>query len=163
MTEKEILQRQEGNGNKEFYLMLVGSFYHACGNGAFALARLMHYRVMRKHRKWGDVLVCGFPARNLCMVEDEVKKIKGFFAASDDGRICRFAGVDGTPDEEMVCEPVPVAQKQDGESTLQSVGGIPLVAVESVIEKLRGFNISASTPVDAMVLLSELQGCMRTA
>ena len=65
MTEKEILQQQEVNEQKAFYLIAVGMFYHAYGNGAFALARATGYRVLRKHRKHGDILTCGFPANQL--------------------------------------------------------------------------------------------------
>lgn len=50
MTEQEILRQQEVNGNQSFYLMLVGKFLHACGHGAFALAKATGYRVMRKQR-----------------------------------------------------------------------------------------------------------------
>jgi hypothetical protein len=39
MTEKEILQQQESNGQTAFYLMAVGMLYHAYGCGAFALSR----------------------------------------------------------------------------------------------------------------------------
>ena len=62
MTEREILERQEQTGNQQFLLVLVGSFLHAYGNGAFALARVTGYRVRRKQRRWGEVLTCGFPA-----------------------------------------------------------------------------------------------------
>ena len=65
MTEKEILQQQEQNEQKVFYLIAVGMFYHAYGGGAFALSRATDYRVLRKHRKGGDILVCGFPANQL--------------------------------------------------------------------------------------------------
>ena len=50
------MERQEQAGNREYYLVLVGSFLHAYGHGAFALARATGYRVMRKQRKWGEVL-----------------------------------------------------------------------------------------------------------
>ena len=49
MTEQEILRLQEANGQRSFYLVLVGKFLHACGNGAFALSRATGYRVVRKH------------------------------------------------------------------------------------------------------------------
>lgn len=32
MTEREIIEKQEQTGNREYYLMLVGSFLHAYGN-----------------------------------------------------------------------------------------------------------------------------------
>ena len=34
MTEKEILEKQQLNGNREFYMILVGRFLHAYGSGA---------------------------------------------------------------------------------------------------------------------------------
>ena len=77
MTEKEILQQQEGNGQKAFYLMAVGMFYHAYGCGAFALARATGYRVLRKHRKGGDILVCGFPANQLETVLQRIREAGG--------------------------------------------------------------------------------------
>jgi hypothetical protein len=51
MTEKEILQQQETNGQKSFYLIAVGMFYHAYGCGAFALARETY--------RWGQARVIG--------------------------------------------------------------------------------------------------------
>ena len=63
MTEQELIRKQEEGGNETLYLMKVGMFFHAYDAGAFALARLMHYRVKRKARKGGrEVLVAGFPA-----------------------------------------------------------------------------------------------------
>ena len=50
MTEKEVLQQQETNGQTAFYLIAVGMFYHAYGCGAFALARTTGYRVLRKQK-----------------------------------------------------------------------------------------------------------------
>ena len=50
MTEKEILQQQESNGQTAFYLMAVGMFYHAYGCGAFALSRATGYRVLSMPR-----------------------------------------------------------------------------------------------------------------
>ena len=62
MTEQELIRKQEEGGNETLYLMKVGMFFHAYDAGAFALARLMHYRVKRKARKGGrEVLVAGFP------------------------------------------------------------------------------------------------------
>ena len=48
MTEQEILRLQEVNGQRSFYLVLVGKFLHACGNGAFALSRATGYRVLAR-------------------------------------------------------------------------------------------------------------------
>ena len=56
MTEQDVLRRQDTNGQTEFYLILVGQFYHAYGHGAFALSRVTGYHVLRKQRKWGELL-----------------------------------------------------------------------------------------------------------
>lgn len=77
MTEKEILTKQEQNGQQQFYLMLMGTFYHAYGHGAFALARATGYRVMRKHRKDGDILTCGFPMARLDEVTSRLQAAGG--------------------------------------------------------------------------------------
>ena len=101
MTEKEILQQQESNGQKTFYLMAVGMFYHAYGCGAFALARATGYRVLRKQRKYGDVLVCGFPANQLDMVLQRIRENSGEVEQTGE-KTFLFRGLDGTADETMV-------------------------------------------------------------
>ena len=73
MTEREVLDIQEKNGNQEFLLILIGSFLHAYGYGAFALARATGYRVLRKQRKWGEVLTCGFPISKLDDIRQETQ------------------------------------------------------------------------------------------
>ena len=101
MTEKEILQQQETNGQKVFYLIAVGMFYHAYGCGAFALARATGYSVLRKHRKQGDILTCGFPANQLETV------------------------------------------------------------FQRLVDELQSFNLSLSTPMDAMILIARIQRRLR--
>ena len=73
MTEKEVLDLQAERGNQEFFLILVGSFLHAYGHGAFALSRATGYRVMRKQRRQlGEVLTTGFPVAQLDAVREKV-------------------------------------------------------------------------------------------
>ena len=103
MTEKEILQEQVSNGQTAFYLMAVGMFYHAYGCGAFALARATGYRVLRKHRKGGDVLVCGFPASQLDTVLQRIREAGGEVEQTGD-KAFLFRGLDGTPDENSRAE-----------------------------------------------------------
>ena len=106
MTEKEILQQQEVNEQKAFYLIAVGMFYHAYGCGAFALARATGYRVLRKHRKGGDILVCGFPANQLDMVLQRIREA-GSEVEQTAEKTFLFRGLDGTPDENMISEQKP--------------------------------------------------------
>ena len=77
MTEREILDRQEQTGNQQFLLVLVGSFLHAYGNGAFALSRVTGYRVRRKQRRWGEVVLCGFPIDRFDLVRDRIRAAGG--------------------------------------------------------------------------------------
>lgn len=146
MTEQEILNLQEQNGNREYYLMLVGKFLHAYGHGAFALSRVSGYRVIRKQRKGGEVLTCGFPIENLDLVRQRMLDGGGLLE-SIDSKTFLFRGVDGTPDSKMVYDPSPSpSPKRDGDKR------------ESWLEEaVRGYNLSMSTPMDAMIFIGTLQ------
>ena len=106
MTEKEILQQQESNGQNAFYLMAVGMFYHAYDCGAFALSRATGYRVLSKHRKGGDILTCGFPATQLKTVLQCIREAGGDVEQVGE-KTFLFHGLDGTPDESMIAEQKP--------------------------------------------------------
>ena len=88
MTEKEVLDLQNERGNQEYFLILIGSFLHAYGHGAFALSRCTGYRVMRKHRKQlGDVLTTGFPIAKLDSVSEKIlAAVSIAFSANPRGR-----------------------------------------------------------------------------
>lgn len=150
MTEREILARQEQAGNREFVLMLVGSFVHAYGHGAFALARATGYRVLRKQRKWGELLTVGFPVGRLDLVSERVRGAGGNIEAVDE-RTWTFRGIDGTPDGAMISEPQP-------RSTATKDAPRPSPAQGSwLAEAVRAFNLSMSTPMDAMLFIGTLQ------
>lgn len=159
MTEKEVLDLQEKSGNKEFYLMLVGKFFLAYGHGAFALSRGTGYRVMRKPRKNGFVLTCGFPIEKFDMVLLRVRDAGGQIEPLEQ-KLYRFSGLDGTPDERMVCETQPKAIRvsdppvKSVESSEQRVSGC---ASDWLREALLSFNLSMSTPLDAMNFIGKLQ------
>ena len=154
MTEREILKLQEQTGNQDYYLVSVGSFLHAYGNGAFALARATGYRVMRKKRKWGEVLTVGFPANRLDQVRQRVREAGGDMEQIDQ-KTYLFRGVDGLPDEQMVSLPASHSPK----------GGVNPTPVHSqregrmneIVAAIRDFNLSMSTPMDAMLLIGTLQ------
>lgn len=156
MTEREILERQEQTDNREYLLVLVGSFLQAYGNGAFALARVTGYRVRRKQRKWGEVLTCGFPAIQFDRVRLQVYAAGGEVEQVDD-KTYLFRGLDGTPDPQMVCEPAPKPEPKPQTQyatteNLPAAGGYGWLA-----EAVRAYNLSQSTPMDAMLFISTLQ------
>lgn len=148
MSENDILRRQEDNGQKEFYLILVGQFYHAYGNGAFALSRVSGYRVIRKSRKWGDLLMAGFPASCLEKVKQRINDGHGSLRKIDD-RTMIFGGVDGTPDEAMVTEQ-PLKDQPSCDGRLMAHDG-------SWVFELMNYNLVGATPLDAMNFLARLQ------
>ena len=154
MTEKEILQEQENNGQKAFYLMAVGMFFHAYGCGAFALSRATGYRVLCKHRKGGDILVCGFPANQLDSVLQRIREAGGEVEQTGD-KTFLFRGLDGTPDEKRVAEPKKAPTPNPSPARGEELGG------EWLADELLSFNLSLSTPMDAMNLIARLQRRLR--
>lgn len=155
MTEKEILQQQEVNEQKAFYLIAVGMFYHAYGCGAFALARATGYRVLRKHRKGGDILVCGFPANQLDTVLQRIREAGGEVEQTGE-KTFLFRGLDGTPDESMIAEQKPQTVTSPTKDVPQSEAPFSWL-----VKELLSFNLSLSTPMDAMNLIARLQKRLR--
>ena len=155
MTEREILDRQEQSGQRDFFLALVGSFLRAYGHGAFALSRATGYRVVRRERKSGVVYACGFPASQLNLVSERLKAAGGEVEQEGEG-LWLFRGLDGTPDDAMVSEPKPVKRAATvALVTADVVGQAP--SADWLLEAVTNFNLSMSTPVDAMVFLGSLQ------
>jgi hypothetical protein len=155
MTEKEILQQQETNGQKSFYLIAVGMFYHAYGCGAFALSRATGYRVLRKHRKHGDILTCGFPVNQLEMVLQRIREADGEVEQTGE-KTFLFRGLDGTPDERLIEEQKPQIATSPSKEVLQ-----PEASFSWLANELLSFNLSLSTPMDAMNLIARLQKRLR--
>ena len=153
MTEQEVLAWQENTGNHEFYMILIGSFMHAYGNGAFALARATGYRVMLKRRKAGNLVTTGFPIASLEQVRACIAAAGGELERIDD-KTYLFRGIDGTPDDQMVKEPhcTPPYTKPVPRSV--PVGRDKLQWLKDAIQN---FNLSMSTPMDAMLFIGTLQ------
>ena len=155
MTEKEILQEQESNGQTAFYLIAVGMFYHAYGNGAFALSRATGYRVLRKHRKGGGILTCGFPANQLDTVLQRIREAGGEVEQTGD-KAFLFRGLDGTADEKLIAE-----QKPQIVTSPQKEKPLSEASFSWLADELLSFNLSLSTPMDAMNLIACLQRRLR--
>lgn len=142
MTEAELIEKQRVLEGKAYYLMKVGMFYHAYENGAFALARLMDYRVKRKVRKGEKVvLVAGFPVGCLEKVSGKMFEAGiDIRPVSDNDNLFLFSGADGTPDESYV------DRREKEPDVLLQVG-----------ELIRSFNLGGSTPLEAMNFVDRLQ------
>ena len=157
MTEREVLEKQEENGQQGFWLIQIGSFIHAYGNGAFALARATGYTVRRKHRKMGEILTCGFPAERLGQVVQKIEDAGGSAELQPDGKTWFFCGIDGTPDESMVKEASTLAREDMSTYSAMRGNGASPPAMQDITDAIMGFNLSASTPLEAMMFIGELQ------
>lgn len=142
MTEKEMMHMQQEYGEERFVVCKSGKFYLACSCGAFALARVTGYRVIRRKRKGGRfILTAGFPENRLEQVRERILRAGGIVTdASDAGFV--FSGIDGSIDETLVSD----ESRRDR--------NVP----ESVLrEMILAFDLSHSTPMDAMIFVDKLQ------
>lgn len=160
MTEKEILQKQDANGQTSFFLIAVGMFYHAYGNGSFALCRATGYRVLRKRRKDGDIMTCGFPASQLDTVLQRIREAGGEVEQKSE-KTFLFRGIDGTPDEKLIAEPrkAPIPDPISEQSSPICLS--PARGWDWLADELLSFNLSLSTPMDVMNFVASLQKRLR--
>lgn len=146
MTEQELIKKQEAGGNATLFLMKVGMFFHAYNAGAFALARLMHYRVKRKARKGGrEVLVAGFPADSLPTVAERIEAASGKMLSKTDVWV-EFTGLDATEDDTLI-DDTPADTKKT----------VPENPIREWERKIMDYDLSCATPLDALNFLAGIQ------
>jgi hypothetical protein len=146
IKEQELINRQEESGNEVLCLMKIGFFFHAYNAGAYALARVMKYRVARKVRRSGlEMMTAGFPSDNLPSVLECIKAAGGRILSQTDDRI-EFTGIDCTSEGIIVVEPekkpkVPAGSPQETE----------------LAKIIRSYDLLHSTPLDAITFIGRLQ------
>lgn len=146
MTEQECIQKQQEYGEGFFMVVKSGNFYNAYGCGAFALARATGYRVMRRLRKGGRfVLTTGFPLSRLDYVLAQIEA-KGGKIEQCGCDVFFFSGVDGSEDMMLVSEQKPADFHKEKTNT-----------VDDLREEILAFNLSRSTPMEAMIFIDNLQ------
>ena len=149
IKEQELIKKQEESGNEVLCLMKIGYFFHAYNAGAYALARVMKYRVRKKVRRSGlEMVTAGFPADNLQSVLEFIKAAGGQILSQTDDWI-EFTGIDCTSDGIAVVEPEKkpkVPKVPEGSSQESDLAKI-----------IRSFDLSHSTPLDAIVFIGHLQ------
>lgn len=148
MTEQELINKQKEYGDSRFAVTRSGKFFCAYGCGAFALARATSYRVMRRPRKGGNfVLTTGFPESRLANVLEQIAAHGGKIVEQDtDGFV--FSGIDGSEDNGLVSEQKPPKEHQ--------AAGIRMDEA-ALRERVLSFDLSHSTPMEAMLFLDTLQ------
>ena len=149
IKEQELIKKQEESGNEVLCLMKIGYFFHAYNAGAYALARVMKYRVRKKVRRSGlEMITAGFPADNLQAVLEFITAAGGQILSQTDDWI-EFTGIDCTSDGIVVVEPEKkpkVPKVPEGSSQESDLAKI-----------IRSFDLSHSTPLDAIVFIGHLQ------
>lgn len=150
MTENELEQRQQEYGDKMFVVTKSGKFFSAYGCGAFALARATGYRVMRRHRKGGHfVLTTGFPESRIENVLEQIVACGGKIVEQDTDSFV-FSGIDGGEDDGLVSDQKPTVPRH-GKENKKQVSGDSLQAL------ILSFDLSRSTPMEAMNFIDRLQ------
>lgn len=110
--------------------------------------------MLRKQRKHGDVLVCGFPANQLDTVLQRIRENSGEVEQTGE-KIFLFRGLDGTADDRLIAEP-----KKDPTPNPSPLRGGKFRG-DWLADELLSFNLSLSTPMDAMNLIVRLQRRLR--
>lgn len=142
MKELELIEKQKSGDNKYLYLVKVGMFYHAYDAAAYAISRLMHYKIKRKHRRGGDVLVAGFPISGIQKVIDMITSAGGEVSKEAEDVIV-FSGIDASADEKMIVEEKDIKQNM--------AINYPLV------DAIKSFDLMNSSPMNAMHFISVLK------
>ena len=145
MKELELIEKQEQSGNTEMYLIKVGMFYHAYNAGAYAIAKLMHYKIRRESRKYGDVLMVGFPLTRVDAVISKIKEVGGNIG-KESGDLIAFSCIDNTQDLSIV-ETIGKNKKEGNNNDISEV--------------IRNFDLINSSPMDAINFISLLKNMLR--
>jgi hypothetical protein len=143
IKEQELINKQEESGNEVLCLMKIGYFFHAYNAGAYALARVMKYRVRKKVRRSGlKMITAGFPIDNLPSVLELIKAAGGKILSQTDDWI-EFTGIDCTSEGIVVMEPEKKVKLEPQDT--------------AVVEAIRSYDLSRSTPLDALNFIAKLQ------
>ena len=145
MKELELIEKQKSGDNKYLYLVKVGMFYHAYDAAAYAISRLMHYKIKRKPRRGGDVLVAGFPISGIQKAIEMIISAGGEVSKEAEDVIA-FSGIDASVDEKMIVE--------EKEIKRNMAINYPLV------DAIKSFDLMNSSPMNAMHFISVLKSML---
>lgn len=151
MTEQEIITEQRNSGNQKVFLQRVGTFYHAYDAGAFALARLTGYKVKRRKRRSGELLVAGFPATSLPKVRERAAAAGVHIShiVQGDDSVFLLSGADATPDNSLITPENNLLSSYDKNSLLSEL--------LEIRRELLGINLGELTPQEVVLGVRNLQ------
>jgi hypothetical protein len=156
MTEQQVIALQAQSGRS--YLLQVGLFVHAYEGAAFAMARLTGYKVRRVHRRKGDVVLLGFSSRQLDAVCQRLREA-GIEVSQEAEGLWAFEGGDTTADERLVS--AVATDKPATAAPVEPMTPAPADAAtpaeRMLAAEVLGYNLATSTPMAALLFLSDLQ------
>ncbi|MCD7935925.1 MAG: hypothetical protein LUG98_03620 [Tannerellaceae bacterium] len=153
MEIKELIEKQEKTGH--IFLVRQGLFLRGYNSGARMLEHLLGYKVTRISLKsyGGEVCVAGFPSDRADRVIEAIRKQGGEIVEKTDCQL-EIGGLNYT------CTPEEIAYYEIKEKKGHKVKEpVNIVHQEEKIlaRKVLGFNLSAATPLEAMLFLHEIQ------
>ena len=131
------------------FLMKVGLFIHAYEGAAFAIHRLTGYKIRLVHRRTGDIRMLGFNASQQELVRGRLLEAGIKLRDEADG-LWSFEGGDTTADESLITVTKTTKERSNETTAAQT-------SEKTLLAEVMGFNLSASTPMEAMIFLSDLQ------
>ena len=148
IKEQELINKQEESGNEVLCLMKIGFFFHAYNAGAYALARVMKYRVARKVRRSGlEMMTAGFPSEKLPSVLESITAAGGRILSQTDDCV-KFTGIDYTSDGIVVIEK---------EKKVKVLAPDEPFHESELAKMIRSYDLLHSTPLDAITFIGRLQ------
>ncbi len=162
MGVKEVLNKQETTGH--VFLVRQGLFLRGYNSGALMLEKLLGYKAQRVFLKVcnSEVCIAGFPSQNLPRVLAAVEKAGGKIVMQNE-QIVEIEGLHYTCTPEIIRQHPEKEQLSLGATTtLPGTSPMPRQQETTTVEKIitrrvLEYNLSVSTPMEAMLFLSALQ------
>ncbi len=162
MGVKELIQKQESTGH--IFLIRQGLFLRGYNEGALMLEKLLGYKAQRMYLKTckTEVCVAGFPSSNLDRVIATVERAGGAVADQTDG-VVEICGLN------YPCTPEIILRYKEKEKFMSSASvekhcrapDLPLpetLPYERIVaQRVLSYNLSDSTPLEALLFLNSIQ------
>lgn len=155
MTKQEIIEREQTSGL--LCMAVRGMFFTAYNGSAQAVSRITGYKIKRTLYSTATLPCCytGFPVGSIEKVIALLVQNGGKVIIRETNYL-EIEGIDTTFDKTLLDTYPIVAAKKNVTAAISLVSSAANPAT-ALLEKVRSFNISAHTPLEAMNFLQALQ------
>lgn len=156
MTKQEIIEREQASGL--LCMAVRGMFFTAYNGSAQAVSRITGYKIKRTLYSTAALPCCytGFPVSSIEKVIALLEQ-NGGKVVSRETNYLEIAGIDTTFDRTLLDTYPVTAAKKNGSAAISLASPSAADPATALLEKVRSFNISAHTPLEAMNFLQTLQ------